>query len=144
MERQQHKGRGLLRSVLRTKRWFAAAGMSLALITGSFLFAAPAMADTWIRTSDDNPGGDLMFKAYGDIVEICDLQADGFYVDGRVYYGSKLIYVIQAHGNDTCTMARASQGGSHDLVEGREYRIVVCLDNADGGLRFCRSINQTA
>ncbi|MEH1163934.1 hypothetical protein V6V47_00950 [Micromonospora sp. CPCC 205539] len=116
----------------------------MALVTGSVLFATPAMADTFISTSDDDPGGNLLFEAYGDIVEICDVQADGFYADGRVYYGTKLIYTVQAHGNDNCTMARASQGGSHDLVEGREYRIVVCLDNADGGLRFCRSVNQTA
>ncbi|MEV4753879.1 hypothetical protein AB0J86_02000 [Micromonospora sp. NPDC049559] len=116
--------------------------MSLVAVVTSFAMTTTAQAAPLftIKTTDDNPGGTLSFTAYGDIVTICDVQADGKPAVGTVWTtGGVQLYTFMASGNGTCNTRRASDGGVFDLVEGREYGFEVCLQNDNGTWSFCRT-----
>src|SRR5437899_12594670 len=85
----------------------AGVGLSLAL-TG------PALAaDHTMHTDDGDPGGRVEFTANGDVVRLCDIEADGWAVGLYVYDVNQNLYKygLQAGGNGTCKTARASDGG---------------------------------
>ncbi|MFB4300553.1 hypothetical protein [Actinomadura sp. NTSP31] len=96
--------------------------------------ATPALAyDQKVSTDDGDPGGRVEWTAYGDVVKVCDIEADGW--AAKVFVGYFVSgfppvhdsYSLQAGGNGTCKTARASDGGSHDLPEGKQLSITVCL-----------------
>jgi hypothetical protein len=127
--------------VLKIHRSLKILGISAAGVLASFALATPAQAaSVTIFTSDDNPGGSLSFTANGDVVELCDRQADGKRAVGNVYNpsGSRR-YTFYASGHGTCNTRGASDGGVFDLVEGQRYGFEVCLED-DSNLtdRFCR------
>ncbi|MEV1009456.1 hypothetical protein [Streptomyces sp. NPDC049881] len=88
------------------------------------LNATAAQAIDWdhqLHTNDGDPGGRLRFEAYGDIVEVCDIEADGWavYVDVWDPSGMRIIDSISVGGNGNCVTHRASNG--HNLTEGAVY-----------------------
>ncbi|WP_328418159.1 hypothetical protein OG470_31380 [Micromonospora sp. NBC_00389] len=94
----------------------------VATLTASAVIASPAQAYSgphyWMYTNDGNPGGRVDFWPDGDIVQVCDVQADGAHVNvvlHDIFTGAG--YSVQASGNGNCTTRRASQGGSYDLNE---------------------------
>jgi hypothetical protein len=59
-------------------------GVGVMATAAILALASPASApDHHMYTDDGNPGGRVDFTAYGDIVKVCDVQADGYdvYVD---------------------------------------------------------------
>ncbi|XYI03557.1 hypothetical protein ACMHYB_28830 [Sorangium sp. So ce1128] len=92
-------------------------------LTGEGASALLSSWDEQMYTDDSRPGGRVRFETNGDIVEVCDVQADGKSVD--VWYNGNHIHV---GGNGHCVTRRASNGGSYDLREGAVFQFVICLD----------------
>ena len=86
---------------------------------------ASAALDSWdeqMYTDDSFPGGRVRFKAYGDIVEVCDIQADGKSV--HIYYNG---WHFSVGGNGNCETYRKSNG--YDLPErSTPYKFRICLN----------------
>jgi hypothetical protein len=91
--------------------------------------ASVSSLDYRLSTRDDNPGGRATFHTYGDIMRVCDVQADGWAARLRVWdlEGYTYRYTLRASGNGTCDTGRASYGGPYDLKEGHTYQVVVDL-----------------
>lgn len=79
------------------------------------------------------PGGIVRFRADGDVVRLCDIEADGFKVYLRVYdyTASKVMYTLSVGGNGNCVETRASYGGRNNLRERNMFEFVIWLDKAD-------------
>ncbi|MEV0646914.1 hypothetical protein AB0I28_16775 [Phytomonospora sp. NPDC050363] len=96
---------------------------------------SPAMAATgphyWMYTDDSSPnGGRVDFWSNGDIVQLCDVHADGAHADLMVYdksAGGELRYHITASGSGVCNTVRASDGGWYDLPEAHCFLFVIKL-----------------
>ncbi|MFF5161341.1 hypothetical protein ACFY3N_35030 [Streptomyces sp. NPDC000348] len=108
--------------------------------------AAPGILATHsMETDDGNPGGRLEFRTLGDIVTVNDQQAnDGHAAIGYVYEyvnsttRGELLYSLRDNGSDGIpAVARASDGGSHNLREGRSYWFRICLIGPEDGLSGC-------
>ncbi|MPY31317.1 hypothetical protein FNH09_08390 [Streptomyces adustus] len=87
---------------------------------------------TW-TTTDAGKGGTIYIAEHGDIVTLCDTNADGRtphlevnYEDGPGDWG--FAYALDATGGEgSCVSARASQGGRYDLPENEEIEIAIWL-----------------
>ncbi|GAA3755853.1 hypothetical protein GCM10022225_46050 [Plantactinospora mayteni] len=111
----------------------AAAALAAA---ASLTFAAPASAatwDEWMYTDDADPGGVVRFRADGDVVQLCDIEADGWkvYLDVDDNTQSLHKYELSVGGNGNCIETRASFGSPYDLREGNVFRFTIWLDNDD-------------
>ncbi|GIH01627.1 hypothetical protein [Plantactinospora mayteni] len=98
-------------------------------VAASLAVAAPAQAATHtMHTDDGDPGGRVTFTTNGDIVRLCDIEADGWAV-GLVVddYGVGRQYSMQVGGNGTCKEVRASMGGKYDLSEGSRIGFYIYL-----------------
>ncbi|WP_411130348.1 hypothetical protein [Streptomyces sp. x-19] len=101
-------------------------------------------SDLTFYTTDADPGGRAEFTKNGDIFKVCDIEEDGWAVSGAVYDGnaspvSLPIYWIHAGGKGNCTTAFAGDGGSHNLPEGKTYKLEVCLYHGSE-TNYCRRI----
>ncbi|NIH79169.1 hypothetical protein [Amycolatopsis viridis] len=114
------------------------------VMAGAFSVAAApsASAITWdhtMKTKDDNPGGIIKFRDAGDVVEICDLQADGYNVvgvvdDGVWGHGYK---IKESRGQGHCTRVDAKKNREYDLSENRYVSFMVCLEKGGDDSYFC-------
>jgi hypothetical protein len=91
--------------------------------------SAATIYDEWMYTDDGDPGGRVQFKAYGDIMRLCDIEADGYavYLEVWDYNTGALQYNYQIGGNGRCIELRASLGGKYDLTEGHAFRVKISL-----------------
>lgn len=115
---------------------FVAILMSLAVASPSFA------ADNTMHTNDGDPGGRVQVNWYGDIVTICDIEADGWgvYVSVTDIDTHSLRYSFWVGGNGNCATHRANQGGVYDLTENHTFAFKLCLRKADQGgvnLSYC-------
>jgi hypothetical protein len=106
--------------------------------------AADAIAGPhyWMYTDDDNPGGRIDFWPNGDVVELCDIQADGYaaYASLGPNSGSGWVgYSLSVGGNGKCVIHRASQGGHYDLPEEACVAVFIFLDKNGGFPQFTDS-----
>ncbi|RKN21004.1 hypothetical protein D7147_09365 [Micromonospora musae] len=109
---------------------------SAAAILLTSMMSSPALAaDHTMYTLDDNPGGRVEFTEYGDIIKLCDVQADGHYVVLGVYDEFGNGWWDYASGNGNCITHRASQGGEYNLYESTEYKFTISLMET-GGLDY--------
>ncbi|WP_052852945.1 hypothetical protein [Streptomyces avicenniae] len=111
----------------RKKTTLRCAAVLAAALAFPALNATSAQAIDWdhtLHTDDGDPGGRLRFEAHGDIVEICDIEADGWAVEvsveGYHYYDT-----FSVGGNGKCKTHRAS--GGYDLTEGSTYAFTLDL-----------------
>ncbi|MDT0319954.1 hypothetical protein [Streptomyces millisiae] len=118
------------------KRTVLRAGAVLVAAVALPVLASPsAQAIDWdhtMHTDDADPGGRLRFEALGDIVQICDIEADGWAVEVEVYdtvHGYD-VDVFSVGGNGNCVDHDVDDG--HNLVEGRYYRFTVSLVHSGG------------
>ncbi|MDQ0381183.1 hypothetical protein [Amycolatopsis thermophila] len=90
---------------------FAGAG----LLTTAALLGAPeaAAADHSVRTNDGDPGGVVYFTEHGDVVQVCDIEADGWAVGVDVYWNGGE-YTLKVGGNGNC---RSTDASEHDIPE---------------------------
>ncbi|MFJ8107576.1 hypothetical protein [Streptomyces sp. NPDC096132] len=107
------------------------AGLFFSMATNSYA------ADASWYTNDGDPGGRIEWTANGDIVRVCDVEADGYAAIGYVANGETTIYSLQAGGNGVCKTARASDGGTHDLAENRYYNFTICLKQSGSAPEYC-------
>ncbi len=142
-------------SVRRTGSIAVALGLTAA---GTLMAAGPAQAadlcdagrwDFCIETTDDNPGGRMWVSMNGDVVQICDTDADGKRAVGNVYRGSRAagdavkVYTFYDGGNNSgCETRRAGMGGKFNLIENRVYTFQICIDDDPGRDRFCSSYEE--
>jgi hypothetical protein len=103
-------------------------------VAASLAVAAPAQAaPREMHTEDGKPGGRVRFTPNGDVVQICDIEADGWAAvvqvsDEDQYFNT---YTIRAGGSGTCKTVNAAKGGVYDMVEGHNYKFHIWLQNAD-------------
>ena len=119
------------------------AGGSLATATSASAVPAPPDGGSWDHTwttTDSAPhGGTIYIKENGDVVALCDTNADGMTPGAAIYYEDPnlsyypLAYSLTASGGEgSCATSTASMGGNHNLPEGREIEVVISLCNRDG------------
>ncbi|MFI7277834.1 hypothetical protein [Streptomyces sp. NPDC049879] len=108
-----------------TLRGAAVLAAALALPALNATSAQAIQWDNQLHTDDTDPGGRLRFEAYGDIVEICDIEADGWAVGVKVKGPGGYSDSFTIGGNGDCKTHRASNG--HNLREGEYYTFEVYL-----------------
>ncbi|MFC4333842.1 hypothetical protein [Salininema proteolyticum] len=125
------------KKTLRTLSTLAATGAAV------FAFTSPAAAapDYTLFTSDDNPGGTLRFWDYGDQMDVCDSDADGYSAVGYVWdtVTGKRIYAYHVPGNGNCERRTYKD---YNMVEDRLYKFKICLDNNNHSYsddKFCKT-----
>lgn len=72
------------------------------------------------------------FNEYGDVVLICDNDADGNAVAVYVYYGEPTgnwIYGFHVGGEGRCATRKAGMGGVYDLPENHRIGFKFCIYN---------------
>ena len=119
----------------------AVATIALGMVSVPQAFAAP---DHWMYSDDtifpgEDPGGKVEFTEHGDIVKLCDNDADGyaayvFVYDGELY--GRAEYVLRAGGEGNCTTVRASDGGVYNLPE-RKISFLICVGKTQEGSGYC-------
>jgi|tagenome__1003787_1003787.scaffolds.fasta_scaffold19563856_2 hypothetical protein len=130
------------------RRPFATVGLTTAAVLGTLVMATSAFAaDMTLKTTDDNPGGTISFTADGDVLKLCDSDADGKRAVTYVRDGSRTVYWMWASGNGNCITRSASNGSPFNLTEGHTYTFRVCIDNNNDNTsddQFCNSANKKA
>jgi len=104
-------------------------------------FAGP---DHWMYTNDtmfpgEDPAGKVEFTEHGDIVKLCDNDADGdaayLWVYDKELYGV-ILYQLRAGGEGNCTTVRASMGGKYNLPE-HKIGFLVCRGKSAATAGYC-------
>ena len=126
---------------MKFRRAMAVAGMcaaaSMAAIAGApSAFAAPTYT---MHTDDGDPGGRVTFQPDGDVVELCDVEADGWAVYLKVTdkTANQEKYRYTIGGDGRCQTFRASLGDRYDLAERHVIRFTICLDKDDRDPAYC-------
>ncbi|MGW3241949.1 hypothetical protein [Streptomyces sp. NPDC001070] len=110
-------------------------GLALASIGLTIGFSNPAMAaDHTMHTGDvwgsiSGYSGEGYNNEYGDVVTICDKDADGYAVIMYVYLGGAYgapRYNFYVGGEGNCATHRAADGGKYDLPEGENIGFLFC------------------
>ncbi|MFJ1730475.1 hypothetical protein [Streptomyces sp. NPDC088254] len=114
---------------------FLAAGMLATATSASATVDPPAGGwdHTW-TTSDSVPGGTVYIAEHGDVVSLCDTDADSLAprvsiaVEQSIAGAYDIRYTLTASGGEgSCVVARASQGGVYDLPEGKNIGVTIWL-----------------
>lgn len=116
----------------------AVAGIAAALLAGTPLAASAQeraaatarpsggvhlLADHEMYTADQSwpydPAGHMWFNEYGDVVTLCDNDADGQKVYLQVTTPSNVSYGMSVGGEGNCVTHKASNGGKYNLPENK-------------------------
>lgn len=91
--------------------------------------AAPAAGNEHMYSDDPNSGARVTFTRDGDVVELCDIQADGYkaFVDVVDWTTDTFKYRYEIGGDGRCQTFRASLGGKYNLAEDHVFRFRVAL-----------------
>jgi len=119
----------------------AVATVALGVVGVPQAFAAP---DHVMYTNDVffpgmDPGGKVEFTEHGDIVKLCDNDADGDAAYLTVFDGSREgreFYRLRAGGEGNCTTVRASMGGTYNLPERKIY-LLICRGDDHMTAGYC-------
>jgi hypothetical protein len=103
------------------------AGATLVLAGGPAWAGQNARA----RTTDANPGGEAYWFADGDRLRVCDLQHDGWSVEGQARRSDGFFTFERDGGDAGCDTI------SWNLSEGADVDIRVCLYKPSVGLANC-------
>jgi len=99
-------------------------------VIAPFAVPSPAHAATkyTMHTDDTDPGGRVEFWPDGDIVRLCDIEADGWGVGLTVLVLDDWEnYSLSVGGNGNCKEVRASTGAGYDMVEGSTVEFYIYL-----------------
>lgn len=85
--------------------------------------------DEQMFTDDGNSGARVRFTANGDVVELCDIQADGYAAYLKVWNNDAALdqYTYRIGGDGRCQTFRASLGGIYDFAEGHLHGFRIAL-----------------
>jgi hypothetical protein len=125
------------------RKGMAVASLCAVAMAGTIALAPGAMADTYtMHTDDTDPGGRVKFNPNGDVVEICDIEADGHavFLDVNNYTKGTNEYTYQIGGDGRCQTLRASLGQPWDMAEGDVFRFQICLVR-DSVRNYCDTAN---
>ncbi|MDF6043801.1 hypothetical protein LRD69_17025 [Streptomyces sp. JH14] len=112
----------------------AAGGMLATATSASATLDPPGGSwdHTW-TTADAGHGGTINVEEYGDILNLCDTDADGKSPVAEIqifspsgYYDSD-IFLVATGGYSSCDVSAASQGGVHNIPEGYTVKITMYL-----------------
>ncbi|MCU7724027.1 hypothetical protein ODJ79_09900 [Actinoplanes sp. KI2] len=132
---------------------YARAALTLAAAASALVVGlqSPAMAsDSYheMHTGDAFGGsvfgyyGTATFTEHGDVVTICDADADGhgvkMYVSLDDAYGPTQ-YTFHVGGKGNCSTHRASEGGAYDLPEKRYIGFLFCMYDGPGEEGECKA-----
>jgi hypothetical protein len=110
---------------------------AIACAIALFACAAPSAqaADHSMTTLGDvlmpwqDPAGTMWFNEYGDVVTLCDTEADGKKVILHVAldnpYGADR-YTSVVGGDGRCVTRKAAMGGKYNLPENRKIGFLIC------------------
>lgn len=82
-----------------------------------------------IRTTDDNPGGTVTIAERGDVMRVCDTDADGRGAEVKVSWPGR-VYILTADEEGNCTTRDASWGQLYDIPENATVWTTVSLDGS--------------
>jgi hypothetical protein len=114
------------------------------LIAATIMFAGAApnayAADHELYSKDDvfpgeSPGAHMWFNEHGDVVTVCDNDADGMKASVSVHVngvGSAPTYTVAIGGDGRCTTRKASTGRRFNLPENRKITFYACVDQGLG------------
>lgn len=101
-----------------------------AIIGTTVLVTAPqASAASWdhrMLSGDINPGAAIRFVQRGDVVQVCDIEADSYTAYGRVSWSTKS-YSLRVAGRGRCIQTDAR---THNLPEKTKITFRICLQKA--------------
>jgi hypothetical protein len=112
-----------------------------AVVVGLAAAAPNALAaDHEMYSKDDvfpgeSPGAHMWFNEYGDVVTVCDNDADGKKADVSVHVdgvGTPATYSMAVGGDGRCTTRKARMGGAYDLPENTKIAFYACVDGGFG------------
>jgi hypothetical protein len=132
-EREEGKMRHRIATLAATTVIAAGGVLATASSASATVDPPPGSWDHTWATSDAGQGGTVYIAENGDIVTLCDTNADGrtphieiVYEDGPGDWGSA--YALVASGGEgSCISARASQGGAYNLPENKEIGVTIWL-----------------
>ncbi|GAB3826986.1 hypothetical protein [Kribbella italica] len=118
----------------------AVATVALGMVSVPQAFAA----DHSMETKDtmfpgEDAAGRMEFTEHGDIVKVCDTDADGDAAYLTVFDGSRdgpKLYWIRAGGEGNCTTVRASMGGKYNLPE-HNIHFLICRGDDQLHAGYC-------
>ncbi|MEU9796855.1 hypothetical protein AB0E27_41030 [Streptomyces sparsogenes] len=116
---------------MKFRKTLSAFAVAVAAAGASLLTAPSASAADWwdyqMHTDDSDPGGRVRFKMNGDVVELCDIEADGWKVKLTIVHGytGNVVDRMDVGGNGNCVTHSASNG--HNLTEGQHYYFQIYL-----------------
>jgi hypothetical protein len=114
-----------------------------AAMTASIIGSPAASAASYtMHTDDGDPGGRVKFETDGDVVTLCDIEADGWgvYLNVRDQTQNIFKYQYTIGGDGNCQTFRASLGGAYDLRENSVITFKICL-RKDGDDSYCDTSN---
>lgn len=94
--------------------------------------AAAAWNHTWY-SADDNPGATVRVQEYGDVIKLCDSDADGYSAYVEVSYSGRS-FSMRVGGNGDCTSSDAQE---HNIPENATVDLLIGLMHSDRpGIHF--------
>jgi|GEM_PF-5547596 hypothetical protein len=111
--------------------------ISLGVLGASLVVQPAAAADHSMYTKDtifgplgEDPAGHMWFNEHGDVVTLCDNDADGqkpilHVADGDPYGPDYYTEVVGGEGK--CITRKASMGGKYNLPENHYIGFLICI-----------------
>ncbi|MFE0511520.1 hypothetical protein [Streptomyces sp. NPDC058964] len=110
-----------------------AAGGMLGTATSASATVDPP-SDGWDHTWYTTDGhGRVQVEEYGDLIDLCDMNADGKYPEAVINAFDGLGEIIDSFtldakgGSGSCAVSSASQGGVHNIPEGTTVDVSIWL-----------------
>ncbi|UQS23739.1 MULTISPECIES: hypothetical protein [Amycolatopsis] len=108
--------------------------MTTAALAAPVVLATPASAATWdhsMSTNDSDPGGRVQFRVDGDRFRLCDIEADGWKVNLRIWDEYDAVVDESSVGtNGNCVERVATEFGVRSLRDGRYYTFEIWLSKS--------------
>jgi hypothetical protein len=91
----------------------------------------------------ESPGAHMWFNEHGDVVTLCDNDADGMKATLTVAYGSAYHppakYTMSVGGDGRCTTRKARLGRRFNLAENRRVGFLICVQNPGQQPQLCNA-----
>lgn len=112
---------------------FAALSAAVAAVAAASALAPSAASAAGhhftIHTRDDDPGGTVYIATYGDVVKVCDTDADGRDARVKVAFAGRE-YRLTAIGNGNCVERGARSGWRWNIPENATVTTTVSLSGS--------------
>ena len=115
-----------------TRRILVACTMALLALVPATAYAADHhMYSNDVLLPGEDPGAHMWFNEHGDVVTLCDNDADGLKATLSVAYGNPYAipekYSLSVGGEGRCVTRKASMGKRFNLAENRRVGFLICV-----------------